>query len=71
LLGCDLLEGKIWNIRSIPGMFNGHGAETSIFVDIELGVLIEISSLCHFCRSEFYVKRVGILKILDGHGLKP
>ena len=59
------------NIRPIPGMFNGHGADVSILVDIELRVLIEIPSLCHFCRSEFYVERVGVLKILDGHGLNP
>ena len=52
------------NIRSITGMFNGHGVDISILVDIELGVLIEIPSLRHFCRSKFYVKRGGVLKIL-------
>lgn len=36
----------------MPGMFNGHGAHVSILVDIELRVLIEIPSLCHFCLSE-------------------
>ena len=71
LLGCNLLEGEMGNIRPVPGMFNGHGADVSILIDIELRVLIEIPSLCHFCRSEFYVERVGVLKILDGHGLNP
>ena len=52
-------------------MFNGHGADVSILVDIELRVLIEIPSLCHFCRSEFYVERVGVLEILVGMALKP
>ena len=69
LLGCNLLERKMWNIRSIMSMFNGHGAHISILVDIELCVLIEIPSLCHFCRSKFYMERVGVLKILDRHGL--
>ena len=52
-------------------MFNGHGADVSIRVDIELRILIEIPSLCHFCLSELYVERVGALKILNGHGWKP
>jgi hypothetical protein len=71
LLGCNLLEREMGNIRPIPGMFNGHGADVSILVAIELRLLIEILGLCHFCRSEFYVERVGVLKILDGHGLRP
>lgn len=69
--GCDLLEGEMGNIRSIPGMFNGHGSDVSILVDMELNVLIEISGLCYFCLPELDVECIGVLKILDGHGLKP
>jgi hypothetical protein len=59
----------MWNIRSVMRMFNGHGADISILIDIELCVLIEIPRLCHFCRSKFYVERVSVLKVLDRHGL--
>jgi len=69
LLGCNLLEREVWNIRSIPSMFNGHGTDISIFVDIKLSVLIEISSLYHFCNPELDVKRISVLKMLDRHGL--
>lgn len=55
LLDSDPLEGEMRNIRSIPGIFNGHGADISILVGIKLSVLIQISGFCHFCRSEFYV----------------
>lgn len=61
----------MWNIRSIPSMFDSHGADVSILVDIESRVLIEIPGFCHFCRLEFNVERVGVLEILDDYSLNP
>ena len=68
LLGCDLLKREMRNIRSIPGMFNRHGADIAVLVDIKLGVLVQIFGLCDFCHPKLNVQRVGVLKILDGHG---
>jgi hypothetical protein len=70
VLGRDLFEREMGNVRSISGMFNCHRADIAVFIQVELGVFIQISGLSHFCRSELDVERVGVLKVYDGHGLK-
>ena len=50
-------------------MLDGHGADISILIDIELRILIEIPGLCHFCHSELNMEGIRVLKILDRHDL--
>jgi hypothetical protein len=70
LLSRDLFEREMGNVRSISSVFNRHRADIAVFIQVELGVLIQISGLSYFCRSELDVERVGVLKVLDCHGLK-
>jgi hypothetical protein len=68
ILSCNLFEREMWNVRSISSVLNRHGADVAVLVQIKLGVLIQVPCFGHFCHFKFDVQRVGVLKILDGHG---
>jgi hypothetical protein len=67
-LNGDLLEGEMWDVRSLVSMLNRQPADVPLIVDIQQSVLIEIASFCDLRLAKLDVERVGVLKILNLHG---
>lgn len=64
----DLLEGEMWDVRSLVSMLNRHPANIPLSVDIQQSVLIEIACLCDLRFAKLDVERVGALEMLNLHG---
>lgn len=67
----NLFKGKMWNIRANAGMFHGNSANLSFSVQIDYGVVVQLSGFCHLCFSELDVESIRISKIFHFHSLNP
>ena len=71
LLGWNLFEGKMRNIRPNASMFYGYGAKLTFSIQIDQGIFVQISGFCHVCFPELNVESVRISKVFHFHGLNP
>src|SRR5439155_26007944 len=67
--GSDLLEGKVREVRALFGMLHRDGADIPRVIEINLGVLVEVLRLDDAISLKLDVEGVGVLKVLDLHGL--
>jgi len=68
-LNRHLLETKMGNIRAIGSLFHRHRTDVATNVDIQDCILIQASCLSDLGSSKLDVQRIGILKVLNFHGL--
>jgi hypothetical protein len=54
----------------LAGVLNSNPADVAVLVDVQKGVLVQVLSLADIGYPKFDIKCVGILEILNLHGLK-
>ena len=64
----NLFEGKMGNIRTFSGMFNGDGANLPFLVNVDHCVFVQIPRFGHFRFPKFDVKSICVSKVFDFHG---
>ena len=66
----NLLEREGGNASTVTRVFDGDATDVAFSINIQESVLFEIASLGYFDRPKLNVKRIGVLEILNLHGLK-
>ena len=69
MLGWDLFIGERWNSCTLARMLNRDATNVTFSVQIEKGILVEVSRLGYLGGTKLNMKRVRVLKILDLHGV--
>ena len=69
LSGGGILVGELREVRPVFGVLDGDAANVTIPINVEQRVFIQVAGLGHFRGAKLDVQRVGVLKILDLHGL--
>jgi hypothetical protein len=69
LLSRDLFVREVRNIGALASVLNSNPANVALLVDVQKSILIQIPSLGDIDCPKFDIKRVGILEILNLHGL--
>jgi hypothetical protein len=65
----EAIRSAIGDVRAIGSMFHRHRADVATNVDIQDCILIQVSCLSDLGSLKFDVQRIGILKVLNFHGL--
>ena len=65
----DLLVGEGRNRHALAGVFDGYGAEATIAVEVQEGVLVQVPGLGHFGGAKLDVESVGLKEVGDFHGM--
>ena len=60
--GSNLLEGHVWNVRSIARVLQGQAAEIALRINVQQRVLIKFACLRNSGRAELDVQRIGVLE---------
>jgi hypothetical protein len=66
-LGCDLLVGKLRNVGSLAGVFNGDSTDIAVPVKVKDGILVKVFRFHNLHGAKLDIKGVGVLKVLDLH----
>lgn len=57
------------DIRPVPRMLHGDGADAALGIQVQNGVLVQIAGLSYLDRPELDVVRVRVLEVFDLHPL--
>ena len=58
------------NVRAFARVLDGHSADLTVAIQIQNGVFIKVPRFQNLDGLEFDVDCIGILKVLNFHGLK-
>src|SRR5690606_34759427 len=65
------LHMQMADVRALAGMFEGDGAHVAFRIQVEERVLVQVARLNDLPALELDVQGIGVLEVLNFHGLKP
>ena len=62
--------GELRNLSTLAGVLNGDAANAAIFVDVDKCSFVKVARLGDLGGAKLDVQRVGVLEVLNPHGVK-